>query len=597
MQFNERVVDESYINIVRSSNVLLKNNRSSNFTADITDFCHYQSDPEIGLILSTARTTSGEYLFSGSGAQERYQSVVDVMFNSVFAAGIKRISAILTAAGLIGQIPLEGDLQQFKLSEAIRKQALTELDLIIDQINSNAGIAAVTAEDSNSSIFLALDIDPHSIPPGSTDNYLATNAKVLSQLEQTDTIGACWFYISSKLISNSQKTEGAFRVGNWSAARILEQLAIEVNSQCLNTLVTNIVVSPSSQPRITTSFSRTREELNPQDPNPDYLVSGNVNVALQTMEFNSRHLSNEFSREVLIVKFYSINKTSLVPNSTYQGEWEAGTYQANDIVSYADRDYYATTTTTEIPGAPDTTEWILLNPSSGELLSYRSTPDQEGIPGLLYGSTNSYNLLSRTGLQSVIVTVTKGNTTANATALKANLNLQDTFFFRTITAPANNSVIRYRVSTSPSNIQTLTYTTSSNPAQTCAELFLNSLYQHQAVQEVLGALAQEAAVQMVAFKRTNIELRIIVDILEVPAGIEIAVGNSLDAPSTLSWGNQPRSIVIQATLGDGVTNPDTGLYELGTDIGVVTTTPRAGARQHINKTLQKAYDRIHELGM
>lgn len=121
----------SMVDIVRRASVLLRRKSALEIFKIIT----FESDPRIALILASAkRRSDSTYLFQG------LTQVQEVMFAStqrgvsgqtnrnLFSDGIKRVSAILTASVLIGQ--LAQVTEQAEHSKVLEKQALEDLDRI-----------------------------------------------------------------------------------------------------------------------------------------------------------------------------------------------------------------------------------------------------------------------------------------------------------------------------------------------------------------------------------------------------------------------------------------------------------------------------------
>lgn len=121
----------SMVDIVRRASVLLRRKTALEIFKIIT----FESDPRIALILASAkRRSDSTYLFQG------LTQVQEVMFASatrgvsgqtnrnLFSDGIKRVSAILTASVLIGQ--LAQVTEQAEHSKVLEKQALEDLDRI-----------------------------------------------------------------------------------------------------------------------------------------------------------------------------------------------------------------------------------------------------------------------------------------------------------------------------------------------------------------------------------------------------------------------------------------------------------------------------------
>lgn len=121
----------SMVDIVRRSSVLLRRKTALEIFKIIT----FESDPRIALVLASAkRRSDSTYLFQG------LVQVQEVMFASttrgvsgqtnrtLFSDGIKRVSAMLTASVLIGQLAQVSE--QAEHAKVLEKQALEDLDRV-----------------------------------------------------------------------------------------------------------------------------------------------------------------------------------------------------------------------------------------------------------------------------------------------------------------------------------------------------------------------------------------------------------------------------------------------------------------------------------
>lgn len=119
--------------LVRSYSVLLQSVR----TLDIFNVITREADPRVALVLSAARSKEDNLpLFGGAGAVKELMfadparpGLTNYTNRDLFAGGIRRVSAALTASRLIGQLAQIS--QQAEHSAHIEKQALEDLDRII----------------------------------------------------------------------------------------------------------------------------------------------------------------------------------------------------------------------------------------------------------------------------------------------------------------------------------------------------------------------------------------------------------------------------------------------------------------------------------
>jgi hypothetical protein len=223
-----------------------------------------------------------------------------------------------------------------------------------------------------------------------------------------------------------------------------------------------------------------------------------------------------------------------------------------------------------------------------EVISVRITPSSATLP-FIWGV--SLNTLRNENLNAVLITVQNGKT--SATALGSTLvDYEPTvIYFRSTPRNANGDIIdnlgnittkvewaqtsnfSYRVSPTMEVNKTVTfpYVSDSTPTiQTLldngrpgklAELLLNELFLIKGETKCLGALIRNdkpdqsgalIAVELVAFTLLRNETWLILDLLNIPRDIEVAVGN-IDKPLT-PFSNKPRSVRVETKLATSSTN-------------------------------------------
>ena len=199
-------------------------------------------------------------------------------------------------------------------------------------------------------------------------------------------------------------------------------------------------------------------------------------------------------------------------------------------------------------------------------------------------------------INSLILTVQQGKTGAisGSSSTSTSGKLQPTvLYFRRLAVNTNEEVVDYNQNLIPKSIwagasklrfrispnQTeaievdIPYLTSSTiqttldidrPSQV-AETLLNQMYLVKGATRALGALFRNddprgntsySAIELIAFSVTNPETWLILDVLEIPKDIEMAVGD-LTAPLT-SFSNKARSIRVESTYKSGVIAINTG---------------------------------------
>ena len=94
--------------------------------------------------------------------------------------------------------------------------------------------------------------------------------------------------------------------------------------------------------------------------------------------------------------------------------------------------------------------------------------------------------------------------------------------------------------------QTLDIVLENASAEEAAVEVLKSIHLISQYTDVLSALVYPYALQFTAFKRTKEEVKEVIDILQVPSGLEIATGSS--GLEKTPYRSKPRSLIVEATL-------------------------------------------------
>jgi hypothetical protein len=567
MNFDERIIDENYLNIVRSSNVLLKAGTSASFISEVTSICHYQSDPEIGLILGSAKKADNSYLIVGFSEADRYAQIRALMDSSVFTSGITRVSALLTASVLVGNIPLEGDLKQYSLSVELRKRAIENLDRIIAQVEQEAARSSVPAEDSNLSgkFFFGLDIDVNSLPAFSPSVPIATNPRLYEQLPiPEDQIAVGWYYLSCLRTAGIERIEHAFRVENWTLEEVLENTALAINQKSLEeSNLANILAGITGTTAYkAVTFERTQDYYYPGQSKVN-AVQGSVNAYMGYLTLATRHRDEADVNELISLKFYTIYKTEAVPtefktaDTAYLGDWDEDlAYLKGQVVHYGNQDYVCLVSHSAEP-VFNPIQWRLLLYTEDILKTGNRNPALPYVPGLLFGTSDSYNFLTRRGPRSIIVSVKQGQSTKQSIESSEAVNgTVDTFYFRALRPVDITVPLKFRISSDFAGILEYEVTLSTDrPADEEASFaILEELYSTQNRSKVLGALVYPYAVQMVAFQESRFvpnrdrDVHYVIDITQLPPGLDVNVGTSFDVKVGSDWSSGLRSVVIKPTL-------------------------------------------------
>lgn len=611
MNFDERIIDENYLNIVRSSNVLLKAGTSASFISEVTSICHYQSDPEIGLILGSAKKADNSYLIVGFSEADRYAQIKALMDSSVFTSGITRVSALLTASVLVGNIPLEGDLKQYSLSVELRKRAIENLDRIIAQVEQEAARSSVPTEDSNlnGKFFFGLDIDVNSLPAFSASVPVATNPILYEQLPiPEDQIAVGWYYLSCLRTAGIERIEHAFRVENWTLEEVLENTALAINQKSLEeSNLANILAGITGTTAYkAVTFERTQEYYYPGQSKVN-AVQGSVNAYMGYLTLATRHRDEADVNELISLKFYTIYKTEAVPaefktvDTAYLGDWDEDlAYLKGQVVHYGNQDYVCLVSHSEEP-VFNPIQWRLLLYTEDILKTGNRNPALPYVPGLLFGTSDSYNFLTRRGPRSIIVSVKQGQSTKQSIKPSEAVNgAVDTFYFRAL-GPVDTTVpLKFRISSDFAGILEYEVALSSDrPADEAASFaILEELYSTQNRSKVLGALVYPYAVQMVAFQESRFvpnrdrDVHYVIDITQLPPGLDVNVGTSFDVKVGSDWSSGLRSVVIKPTLQ--APNSRQSDAQGTADRSISVSNPKR-SHQGRSPLMRSVYDKINRL--
>lgn len=610
MNFDERVIDDNYLNIIRSSNILLKAGTSASFISEVTNICHYQSDPEIGLILGAAKKADNSYLIVGFSELDRYSQIKALMETSVFASGITRVSALLTASVLVGNIPLEGDIKQYSLSLQLRNQAIENLDRIILQVEQSA--SKVKDDDSDSSLkasfFFGLDIDPNSLPAFSSPSSIASDPKLHTALPlPEDQIGVGWFYVTSVPTAGMERIEHAFRIENWTLEQLLESISWEINRKSLeDSTLSNIIAGLTGTTAYkSVSFERTEGYYLPGQSETK-AVKGTVSAYTGYLTLTTRRRSEFDTNDLISLKFYTVYKIDAVPedlktvNTAYLGNWEANAeYLKGQVVTYDHKEYVCLIDHDNLLFNP--TEWRLLVYSEDFLKTGNRKPALPYVPGLLFGTSEAYNFLTRRGPRAIIVSVKGGQSTKQAVnAADLTTRSIDTFYFRSNTLVDISVPLRFRISSDFEGF--LEYEVLLSPGRASDEAaafaILETLYSNQNQSRVLGALVYPYAVQMVAFQESRFvpnrdrDVYYVIDILQLPPGLELNIGSSFEIKEGSEWSAGLKSVVIKPILQ--APNSRQSDAQGTADRSITVSNPKS-SHQGRSPLMRSVYDKINRL--
>jgi hypothetical protein len=636
---------------------------------------------------------SSPQLQSGTGYTAASYSSVELSFqllrdnvlnfitsdSSPFAEGITNVAAALTASILIRQLPINADVKNVDLGNRIEEQAIADLDRIIflyqqGRAVEEGSLTLPAPSRSKQTIYIAMDIDRSTLPPAMFNDGDLKTPKRLDETDPEYTVRTerslsiddsqlawCYYYISpmegqplvvvnanaltdpiyqiNPGVSVPPPKEGIFFIEDgWDANNIIEVLADEINAACLNPRdpkhATNIILSPNHGETLLSNVVTPKKKIYPDiidDPYERKILAFRMIHQVNYLTFAARRRSNIVDRELIIVKFYSANKTDLaldlipnLDNYTYRGRYrEDFTYNAGNIVDVSSGSqsvsYIAKTNNVkgETP-ASSSPNWKLLFSDSSDFKSLRKNPSVNPyINGLVYGLSPTYAYLEKQGPVSITLEVRDGD--VKAITAKQDLPSEltpegedvndyviDCFWFRlsggNVTGTLKLNISSFDVTQFPNilsggNINpdgTIDVSFTAADAEEVAIAVLLSLYPLSQATDVLAALVHSstefgAALQFTAFKKTPLEIKEVIDILNEVAGLEVATGTWY-RPIT-PFRIKPRSLIIDATTIDKLTATQTPnnseLINEGYNPGVTSV-----SHIPLSSRIQHVYDKI-----
>lgn len=620
------IVNESeFIAMVRSTNFILKNTNPHDDGA-ILNAASNQAYPRIGLILLAAKNLDNNLLFD-------YDQVIVEMSpedsNSRYGAGIRRVAAVLTAALLIRNVPLNSDLVNVDIANNLETQAIEDLERIIF-LYVNGEAANNSADAANNpqgpvSAFITYDVDDSTlqdaqfdVPDQPADPPLTYNkavdlgevALVRALQIPTGSIGFCWFYLTASesdsykdaiVTSNQIKThsavshsiQGVFQITNDNSLEdVILNLADAINSKTLNSgtgeVISNILVSPNRGQEQVNTVKFTKCFLYPDTPT-NKLREGYAKLKYRNnyLNFDVRKSSTKATRDLLILNFYTV---------------------------------------------PDSYSSLIANDTTVAQITTLKNNASAGIAGMRFGIEDNFSALQKTGPVSILLNVSEAKVIpisiqkdleqATNPELKDRNLVIDTFYFKVDNAPLSGN-LRYRVSTTnyPATISftgEIDLTGVTTPDEISMKL-VDSLYNYTEAthkdddaapqkrinndNNVLGiALGKHednndvttepwSAVQIVVFKVRHLEYKGVIDILEVPAGMCLATGNYINRKT--NWITASRSLCIPARNDYISTQQEGELTEA--DLLKEVSASASKVKATTSTRLQSVYDRIELL--
>lgn len=590
--------ETDFVSQVINENALLS--RFSGDSATVLSIAKNKSLPYVGGILAGAKAIDGSFLFSSKkGTYTNVaENVITLMSsdNSPFTEGITVVIIKLTAATLIGNLPLNSNLKQFDLSKELKEEAMFYLKNIVEQIkHSDDFIGALnytSLEKTENSIYLALDVDKTTLPveyfqldPINTVDSVETTYQT-SVLQLTgvtipnEQIAFGYLYFSTQEPTNfigSFYSEQVFKLVNGNTLpQVLDSVVNLINNATLSLdspspIKANLLASPE-----VVVLNEQLEVVKKLDAYPDESDEYNqkrlsfiLNKEVGRIKFSARYSNEKITNDLILISFYSGLKSNLAqllfPGLTcsYSGVFNIATvYTAGQVVDYNFKTYVALEET--IAGdLPTTSKWSQIDRGT-QLLETRKFLNNY-VRGLVYGlNTSFYRTLLSKGSVSTVVKLENGKVSSpvSSTTDKKKENYKvDTFYFKVLPDTILTGDLKYNVSFA-NFIERFTeeetfgeYTISLDGLTTgvqVAEEFTKSFYEKGLITQILGVLVLPNAVQITNFHDFRKEMRGVIDIVDLPEGLEIATGTSLELKTI--YNSSPRSVLIEDEMSSTVTS-------------------------------------------
>lgn len=576
----------NFIKLVRPLCVLTQG--SSFITDDDILFQGYNQFNNIGLVLSAAKDKDNTQLFK---IPTTYQAVLGLMTNSEYSSGLVNVAAELTAANIIRSLPLNDSLKLIERGNTLETRAYSNLDRIIFLYTSASAVSTnVSISTSNDFFFFSPDIDRTTLLDSQFDVGLETESVKLTNVKTVKTLSVDpnqVSFIYYNILKSEPGTppllnEGITIVNNGQdIENFIYQLSSDINTLCTNVYSTgtatypfsNLIAEPTRTQNIDSTISIKKSNFY---TNTATFLNKTATFTLRTfsvyLEFAARRLSTTVSREAITIRPLTIHKAALLtPYTSYKGIYNTTTlYSLNDVVINNNIGYKVILASPPANSITNTTYWQQLDVSnisytSNDLLVRKSTYIKNYVDGLLIGKQTSnyfnYQSLQLEGPLSAIIDVNKGTvssasaTTTGSTSIDHKVEI-DTFYFsysNPLTPYCTSAgTLLFRISTLfedvpwiPINIEL-----GDQPEDVAFKLLQGILeYRVEQDTKVVGAQIYKDAVYINAYKITNPEVRVVVDIkFENVEGITVASYYHLVAPAITSYATAPRSVAVTTTL-------------------------------------------------
>ena len=576
----------NFIKLVRPLCVLTQG--SSFITDDDILFQGYNQFNNIGLVLSAAKDKDNTQLFK---IPTTYQAVLALMTNSEYSSGLVNVAAELTAANIIRSLPLNDSLKLIERGNTLETRAYSNLDRIIFLYTSASAVATnVSISTSNDFFFFSPDIDRTTLLDSQFDVGLETESVKLINVKTVKTLSVDpnqVSFIYYNILKSEPGTppllnEGITIVNNGQdIENFIYQLSSDINTLCTNVYSTgtatypfsNLIAEPTRTQNIDSTISIKKSNFY---TNTTTFLNKTATFTLRTfsvyLEFAARRLSTTISREAITIRPLTIHKAALLtPYTSYKGIYSTTTlYSLNDVVISNNIGYKVILASPPINSITNTTYWQQLNVSnvsytSNDLLVRKSTYIKNYVDGLLIGKQTSnyfnYQSLQLEGPLSAIIDVNKGTvssasaTTTGSTSIDHKVEI-DTFYFsysNPLTPYCTSAgTLLFRISTLFEDVPWISINIElGDQPEDVAFKLLQGILEYRVEQDtkVVGAQIYKDAVYINAYKITNPEVRVVVDIkFENVEGITVASYYHLVAPAITSYATAPRSVAVTTTL-------------------------------------------------
>lgn len=518
-------IDINYIKAVRTYSFIIKSD-SSISDEDIRTIAINDVYPRILTRIALTTNKEGIPIFGGIGNSKdyslQYLKSMEVINMLPYSLGLRRVAIALTASAIIRIIPLKSDINLVDVADSIEAGALKDLDKLIGILASDTQTLTSLYKSESASqgntykaIFISQDIDAKTIPIEAftriTDTVAYYKGATTHEHIVIDEgyIGICIVTLSCQVKQVILKDAFIIENGNTTIdiATNITQVINELNIE----LGTGIIASLNQgAPELI------KIPISPIRLYPNSLLDKNLQLyielspSIDVIEVVSQVLSPIRDKEVLMVDFYTIPLSSVTIG-----------YSSQDLINM-------------------------------------SRLGTRGIKGLVFGTIGRYSELTNKGPHSAVVEVDKGtlitkqeqniiNPGESAIDLKQNLIL-DTFHFRLAknVSMISTSLITIRVSTLPATLEPniWTYQFDGGSLDNLVNGLLDILFINARPSCLVAAITSPYSLQIVPHLITDDETRIVIDLINLPLGVEISTGT--DRLSITPYKSGTRSINVPA---------------------------------------------------